>query len=105
MKALFVCNQNRHRSRTAEEIFSKEMETRSAGLYGGQVIMQEDIAWADIVFVMEDFQRSELARRFPDEYMQKRIVSLGVPDIYQYKQPELVKLLRERVKSLSLAIP
>jgi len=48
--------------------------------------------------VMEEAQRNELAKRFPEVYMQKRILSLEVPDVYQYRQPELMKMLKEKVK-------
>jgi len=49
---------------------------------------------------MEDEQRSEIAKRFPDVYMQKHILSLGIPDIYYYKQPELVSILKSKVNKL-----
>jgi predicted protein tyrosine phosphatase len=100
MRVLFVCNQNQNRSKTAEEIFCNQFETRSAGLFNMKPITENEINWADVVIVMEDFQRSELARRFPKLYMQKRILSLDVPDRFQYQQKELVELLRKRIKYL-----
>ena len=33
--------------------------------------------------------------------MQKRIISLDIPDIFQYNQPELVQLLNERAKAIA----
>jgi predicted protein tyrosine phosphatase len=45
---------------------------------------------------MEEEQRSELAKRFPKEYLNKRIVCLGIPDVYRYRQPELVSALEAR---------
>jgi len=100
MKALFICNQNQNRSKTAEEIFCNRFETKSAGLYNGKPVTENDISWADIVFVMDAVQRNEIAKRFPKQYMQKRILSLDIPDVYQYHQPELIKLLKQRVKNL-----
>lgn len=93
MKLLFICNQNQHRSRTAEELFQDEFETRSAGLYNQDPLCEKDLEWADIVFVMEDEQRTELGKRFPQQYLEKQIISLGIPDIYQYNQPELIDVL------------
>lgn len=100
MRVLFVCNQNLHRSKTAEEFFRNDFETRSAGLFNEQPITADQLAWADVVCVMEDFQREEIARRFPGLYLRKRILSLNIPDVYQYGQPELVALLRTRVSAL-----
>ncbi len=94
VKVLFVCNQGRHRSRTAAELFAKEFETAYAGLYSDRPVTERQLAWADLVLVMEDAQRTELSKRFPKLYLQKRILSLDVPDVYSYGQPELVRRLR-----------
>ena len=45
---------------------------------------------------MEEHQRSELAKRFPKEYIQKQIISLNIPDIYKFDQPELKDILKEK---------
>ena len=100
MKVLFVCNQNQDRSKTAEELFKRKFETKSSGLYSEKTVSKKEISWADIIFVMEDGQRTEIARRFPKEYMQKRILSLNIPDTFYYNQPELVELLNSRVNEL-----
>lgn len=100
MKVLFVCNQNKNRSKTAEVIFKNKFETKSAGLYNEHPMTKNNISWADIVVVMEDSQRSEIAKRFPKEYLQKRIISLDIPDIYSYNQDKLVNELKNKVDEL-----
>jgi len=100
MKVLFICNQNKNRSKTAEELFSGRFETRSAGLYNEDPVSENELSWADVVVVMEDSQRSEIAKRFPKQYMQKRIISLGIPDVYSYNQNKLVNLLESRIGRL-----
>jgi predicted protein tyrosine phosphatase len=100
MRVLFICNQNRHRSKTAEAVFKDQFETRSAGLYNETPVTEEQLTWAETVVVMEDAQRAELGRRFPEQYLRKRIVSLGIPDTYGYGQPELVSLLQKRMTEL-----
>jgi len=97
MKVLFICNQNENRSLTAEELFKDRFETKSAGIYNENPVTEDEIAWADIIVVMEDFQRKVLSERFPKLYMQKRIISLGIPDIYDYNSPDLKKILEEKV--------
>lgn len=100
MNVLFICNQNQNRSRTAEHIFKKRFKTKSAGLYNEMPVNDKQLSWADVVVVMEDAQRSEIARRFPEQYLQKRILSLDIPDIYQYGQPELIESLRSKLDAL-----
>ena len=98
MNVLFICNQNQHRSRTAELLFREKFNTKSAGLYNRTPVTREELAWADLVLVMEPAQRSEIAKRFPDMYLKKRILSLDIPDIYQFNQPELIKVLKSKLK-------
>ncbi|MBI2671350.1 phosphotyrosine protein phosphatase [Candidatus Woesearchaeota archaeon] len=100
MKILFVCNQNKHRSKTAENIFRNKFYTKSAGLFNENPMTEKQVHWADVVVVMEDFQRTEISRRFPKEYIKKRIISLDVPDIYHYNQPDLINVLKSRMKKL-----
>lgn len=100
MKLLFICNQNQNRSKTAEELFKGRFETRSAGLYNENPVTEKDLSWADVVVVMEDQQRTELAKRFPKLYMQKRIISLDIPDIYDYGQKKLISELKMKVEEL-----
>jgi predicted protein tyrosine phosphatase len=100
MNVLFICNQNRHRSKTAEVVFRSQFDVASAGLYNETPVTEVQIAWADLVVVMEEEQRAELGRRFPKLYLQKRILSLDVPDTYSYGQPELIHLLQKRMAEL-----
>jgi predicted protein tyrosine phosphatase len=103
-KLLFICSQNRLRSPTAETIFAEYegLETDSAGLdRGAEMPLTSDaIAWADIIFVMERSHRRKLTSRFQPWLRNKRIICLDVPDDYDYMEPALVELLKERVLPL-----
>lgn len=96
MKVLFICNQNENRSKTAEKIFKNRFETKSAGPYNEKPVTEKLISWADVVVVMEEGQRSEIAKRFPKQYMKKRILSLQIPDVYHYNPPELIHELKNK---------
>ena len=98
MNILFICNQNENRSKTAEKLFKDRFKTKSAGLYNQKPVTQKQIEWADTIIVMESDQRSEIAKRFPNLYMQKRILSLDIPDIYHFDQPELKSILNSKIK-------
>ena len=100
MHILFICNQGQNRSKTAAEMFSGQFTTASAGLYSDRPVTQAQLAWADVIIAMEKPHRTELARRFPATYLHKRILVLGIPDIYCYGQPELVHLLQMRMNEL-----
>lgn len=99
-KVLFICNQNMNRSKAAEQLFKDKFDTKSAGLYRNPVT-EQDLSWADVIMVMEDVQRSEIAKRFPKQYLQKRILSLEIPDSFNYGDQKLNLLLKTRMKSYS----
>ena len=102
MKVLFICNQNQNRSKTAAELFKGRFKTKSAGLYNETPVTEKQLVWADFVMVMEEEQRSEIAKRFPRQYLQKHILSLNIPDSYHYNQPELIKLLRRKMAEVPI---
>ncbi len=96
-RALFICTQNRLRSPTAEHVFASwpEVETDSAGLGNDAdvALSTEQIAWANIIFVMEKAHRNRLSKNFRAHLNGKRVICLDIPDDYEYMQAELVRLL------------
>ncbi len=102
MKLLFICSQNLHRSPTAEEVFRGRFETRSAGLYNEAPVTAEQLEWADVIIVMEEEHRAELVKRFPEACLRKRLLTLGIPDIYRRNDPQLVRLLKRKMKEALL---
>lgn len=101
MNVLFVCSRNRLRSPTAESVFRDwpGITVASAGLKpdAEEVVGPEDLEWADLVLVMEKRHRSELTRRFMPSLRDTRIAVLGIPDDYDYMDPELIGILQRTV--------
>jgi predicted protein tyrosine phosphatase len=101
-RLLFVCSQNRFRSPTAEAVVTglADVEAASAGLNHDAVtpLSGDLIEWADIIFVMETTHRNKLQKRFREQLRGKRVVTLGVPDIYEFMEPGLVELLRSSLR-------
>ena len=93
MNKLFVCNQGKYRSKTAVELFGG----KCVGLYSEEGLNVKDLQWADIVYVFEEEQRSEIASRFPREYLNKRILNLDIEDVYGYMDEKLVRELRGKL--------
>jgi len=101
MKVLFICNQNQNRSKTAEELFRNRYKTKSAGLFNNRPVSKKQIEWADLIIVMDDNQRSEIAKRFPKLYIQKRILSLNIGDIYSYGDIRLIEELNKKMMQIA----
>ena len=102
MNLLFVCSENRLRSPTAETVFSQYegINAISAGTNSDAEtpVSGDLIEWADIIFAMEKSHRKKISTRFSALLKNKRLVCLGIPDNYEYMQPELVRLLQSKVK-------
>jgi predicted protein tyrosine phosphatase len=100
-RVLFVCRFNRSRSATAERLFCKrpDLDVRSAGTSDDALVRvnQRMLEWADIIFTMDPQQHRALTRMFPGHAALKRLVCLDIPDDFGFLDPQLVKLLEERV--------
>ena len=98
---LFICSQNRLRSPTAEQVFAArpDLECSSAGTNhdAENPLTAELVEWADVIFVMEKAHREKVQKRFRPQLHDKRVIVLGIPDNYDYMDPELVRLLETKV--------
>ncbi len=111
-KVLFICTANRYRSRTAHELFEKDetLDVKSCGCIDfyvkdtkkwywdrAQTINQGLLEDADQIFVMDKGHIDHISKNFGDMFEHK-IVNLNIDDVYEYNDPELIKLLTERIK-------
>jgi predicted protein tyrosine phosphatase len=100
-KLLFICSRNRLRSPTAEAIFAEYtgLEVESAGLATDAevTLSSEQVVWADLIFVMEPVHRRLLSARFSPWLKGKRVICLDIADEYDYMQPALIALLKQKV--------
>jgi protein-tyrosine phosphatase len=99
---LVVCGRNKKRSRTAEHIFKndKRFNIRSAGLSpkSDRKISENDLNWADLVFVMETGQRARIWGLYRHLEL-PAIEILHIPDEYEFMNEDLVAILTERINS------
>jgi predicted protein tyrosine phosphatase len=100
-RLLFVCSRNKLRSPTAEQVFSTwpDIEVASGGLNSDaeNPLTPELVKWADIIFVMEKAHRKKLSASYKAQLNGQRVVCLDIPDRYDFMDPELVRILGERV--------
>jgi len=100
---LFVCTANQQRSPTAEALYRDDprVEVRSAGIaaVGGHPVTADDLAWADLVAVMEPFQARAIRATFPREAETVSIINLDIPDRYLYMSERLQRSLRAQFEA------
>ena len=100
-RVLFICHLNRSRSATAERVFCKhhDLDVRSAGTASDARVQVNTrmLEWADVIFTMDNTQQEALERLFPGHPALPRLICLDIPDDFAFLQPDLVKLLEDRV--------
>lgn len=98
---LFVCSQNKLRSPTAEHVFADHpgIHTLSAGTNrdAEEPLSDELVEWADFIFVMERSHRNKLRSKHRAALKDKRVITLDIPDEYEFMDPELIALLKAKM--------
>lgn len=104
LNVLFVCSKNQWRSPTAEAIYRRDerLSVRSRGMAKAavQTIRSDDVAWADVILVMEDKHRQRILADFSGESKFKPLHVLDIPDDYQFMDDELVELIRSATEPI-----
>jgi predicted protein tyrosine phosphatase len=97
---LVVCGRNKKRSRTAEYIFKNDhrFSIRSAGLSpkSDRKISENDLNWADLVFVMETPQRGKIWEIYRHLDLPP-VEVLNITDDYEFMDEELIEMLTDRM--------
>lgn len=94
-KVLCVCSASCLRSPTAAVVLSQEpynFKNRSCGIDKDFAIIPLDevlLEWADEVVCMDTFQKSRLTM-----LTKKPIVNLNIDDVYEYRNKELIELIK-----------
>lgn len=97
LKLLFVCSENKHRSRICEEVYRTKpgFEAKSAGTWSSAVrpLEKRDLEWADLVLPMEENHSSDILKDFPEwwQAQSQKVELLGIKDEY-FTDEELEKL-------------
>lgn len=101
LRVLFVCSRNRLRSPTAEAVVADwpGVEALSAGTApDAELRVSADlVAWADVVVAFEARHRRQVGRQFGSALRDTRVLVLGIPDDFAFMDPQLVRLLQDRL--------
>jgi predicted protein tyrosine phosphatase len=101
LNILFVCSQNKRRSLTAEKLFDgiNGHCVRSAGTEKNSRIKVTPglLGWADLIFCFEKKHLRRLREKYSEEVSGKQIVTLNIPDDFEYMDEELQDILHSYV--------
>jgi predicted protein tyrosine phosphatase len=101
---LFVCSRNQWRSPTAEQVWRKHprVQARSAGTSPNarHAVSADDVAWADVIFAMEEKHKSRLLAEHRRLIGSKPVHVLDIPDEYRYMDAALVQQIKASVAAV-----
>ena len=102
-RVLIVCSAGILRSATAAHVLCQKpfnLNTRTVGTapYALIPLTEDLIQWADEIVCMESEHKVHVLNRMMDMDLYKPIIVLDIEDNYEYRNPTLVKLIKERYK-------
>ena len=97
MKVLFVCTEGKHRSRTAAEVY-KGLHPDTKTDYIGTLDF-DNLSKANYNYEsMEERHKEEIIKHTDSNLkIYAKIKVLNIPDIYSYKHPKLIAVLKEKL--------
>ena len=107
-RVLTVCSANMLRSPTIALVLSMppyDYNTRSAGTHSFALIpVTEDLLmWADEVVCADTEHAIAVRDKMMQYQLDKPIVNLRIPDNYEYRNPELIAMIRRRYDEILLS--
>ena len=107
-RVLTVCSANMLRSPTIALVLSMppyDYNTRSAGTHSFALIpVTEDLLmWADEIVCADTEHAIDVRDKLMEYQLDKPIVNLRIPDNYEYRNPELILMIRRRYDEILLS--
>lgn len=106
-RVLCVCSAGLLRSPTTAVVLSQDpynFNTRAAGLEESFALIPVDrvlLEWAQEIVCMTDSQKKVLEGKLEKLGKKTKVIALNVPDNFEYRNPELIQLIKDRYDALS----
>ena len=105
-RVLTVCSAGLLRSPTIAWVLSNNTDynCRAAGIHDYALVQVDPvlIKWADIIICAETSIKDYIVREYGDVLDHRVIYDLEIPDNFAYRDPELIKIINERLKETDL---
>lgn len=100
-RVLTVCSANMLRSPTIAHVLSSEpynYNTRSAGTepYALIPVTEDLLLWADEIVCADTEHAMWIRNKMMEWTIDKPIIDLQIPDNYEYRNPKLIEMIKER---------
>jgi predicted protein tyrosine phosphatase len=104
-KALCICSAGLLRSPTIAYVLSNNgFNVRAAGVHDYALVPLDEVLyeWADVLVFAEQNHLDAYITKNGGLPPQKPFFVLGIPDMYEFRDPELVKIIQEKLKTTDI---
>lgn len=106
-KVLCLCSAGLLRSPTTANVLHQTygFNTRAAGVAADYALIPVDdvlLAWADEILCVSKEVRHDLLMYFPELNKDPRVLSMNLPDRYQWNDKELINCIKEQYQELGI---
>jgi predicted protein tyrosine phosphatase len=105
-RVLCVCSAGLLRSPTAAYVLSQDpfnYNTRAAGVNEEYALVyaldQALLSWAQEIVCMQEWQTIEVKKALQQYELDRPVITLVIPDQYEYRHPELQALIKTRYEA------
>ena len=107
-RVLCVCSAGILRSATAAHVLCQHpyhFNTRNVGTapYALIPLTEDLIQWADEIICMESEHEIKVRNMMIDMAFEKTIITLHIEDIYEYRDPELIRLIQYKYNGYTVS--
>ncbi len=99
-KVLTVCSAGLLRSPTIAWYIQSvsDYNCRAAGIHDYALVQVDEvlIKWADIIICSDQEKYDYILEKYGDKISEYDIHNFNIPDIYEYKNPDLLKIIEEQ---------
>lgn len=104
-RVLAVCSAGLLRSATIAWYLTKysDANVRNAGIHDYALVPVDEVLleWADVIICSDKEKVEYLQDKYP-KYIEKPVFNFDLDDIYPYRDPELINVIKDRIEHLKL---
>ena len=99
-RVLTICSAGLLRSPTIAWYIQSvsDYNCRAAGMHDYALVQVDDVLleWADLIICTDEDKYITLMNQYEDRIGDKPVLNFNIPDIYEYKNPDLIKIIEEQ---------
>ena len=102
-RVLTICSAGLLRSPTIAWYIQSvsDYNCRAAGMHDYALVPVDEVLveWADLIICADQDKYNLLLSTYPEFVQNKKVLNFNIPDIFEYKNPELIEIIKVQCES------